>query len=34
MKGGATAFMPALDKIRREDHDRRVLPSEEAAKGT
>jgi len=34
MKGGATAFVPALKKILQEDHDRRVLPSEEAAKGT
>jgi protein disulfide-isomerase len=34
MKGGANAFVPALKKIVAEDHDRRVLPSEEAAKGT
>lgn len=34
MKGGSTAFVPALKKIVQEDHDRRVLPSEEAAKGT
>jgi hypothetical protein len=34
MKGGANAFVPALKKIVLEDHERRVLPSEEAAKGT
>lgn len=34
MKGGSKAFLAALEKLRREDHDRRTLPSEEAAKGS
>ena len=34
MKGGVKAFLAALEKLRREDHDRRTLPSEEAAKGS